>query len=221
MVKRIVVLAVMLLLSVCLAVTAFAHPVPDLSTNGSITFAMYLDEKPLDGGKLNLYKVGDIYEDDGNYSFALMPEYTTESELPLDYVGDENLAMELLTLAKEEKLTARTASIEDGEVVFHDLEHGLYVVWQDKADATKGFAAINPFLISVPKFEEGVYVLDIVATPKVGLETIPPTTKPPAEDAPQTGQLYWPVPVMAISGAILFILGFVLWTGRKRAAYER
>jgi len=44
---------------------------------------------------------------------------------------------------------------------------------------------------------------------------------------PQTGQLNWPVPVMAIGGALLLILGFLLprwlwplteWPGVTRAA---
>ena len=55
------------------ALTVFAnHPVPDLSKNGSLTFVMNLDDVLLDGGRMNLYKVGDIAEEDGNYSSALL-----------------------------------------------------------------------------------------------------------------------------------------------------
>lgn len=219
MVKRIVSMLVMLLLIGCLTLTAFAaHPVPDLSQNGSITFMMDLDGELLDGGKLNLYRVGDIAEDDGNYSFALIDELDG-SDLTLDDVSDPILAEELLTIAKVVELQKYTAAIEEGAAVFADLPNGLYVVFQNDTDATKGFAAIQPFLISVPKFQNGEYEPDVIAKPKVPLETAPPeTTTPPKPDdkLPQTGQLNWPVPVLALSGAMLLILGFVLRTAGKK-----
>ena len=216
MVKRISSMLVMLLLIGCLTVTAFAaHPVPDLSQNGSLTFIMDLDEQRLDGGNLNLYRVGDIAEDDGNYFFRLIDDRELTQDSDLDLL----LAQEMLTLAKEMDLEKITAPIQEGTAVFEDLPNGLYVVWQDDADATKGFSPIQPFLISVPRFQEGEYVLDVVAEPKVPLETAPPeTTVPttPDEQLPQTGQLNWPVPVLALSGAVLLILGFLLRAWGKK-----
>ena len=215
--KRICVLAVCLLLLLSLTATAQAtHPVPDLSRNGSLTFRMTAGDAVLDSGFLNIYKVGDLTEEDGNYFFTLLDgeKITTGSRLNLI------LAEEMLTLAKEEKLTARAAKIEKGSAAFHDLKHGLYVVWQSKADACEGYAPINPFLISVPRFIDGEYILDVVADPKVPFETAPtePPTQPPSPpppELPNTGQLNWPVPVLAVSGAALVILGIVL-AGRKR-----
>lgn len=220
MVKRIISALVMLLLISSLAVSAFAaHPVPDLSKNGSITFAMSLDGELLDGGRLNLYKVGDIAEDDGDYFFALIDELDG-SDLTLEDVSDRNLAKELLTIAKAVKLKAITAPIKNGAATFSNLPQGLYVVFQNTGDATEGFAAIEPFLISVPKFQNGAYVLDIIAKPKVPLHTEPtepPTSPPPPPpNLPQTGQLNWPVPVMAVLGCALFALGAVLCKEEKR-----
>lgn len=223
MVKRIVSMLVMLLLIGCLAVTAFAtHPVPDLSQNGSITFVMDLDGELLDGGELNLYRIGDVTEDNGNYFFTLIDELDG-SDLTLEDVDDPILPEQLLTIAKVVELEKLSAPIEDGAAVFPDLPNGLYVVWQDAEDATDGFAAIQPFLISVPRFRNGEYELDVIADPKVPLETAPPeTTVPPTtpdEKLPQTGQLNWPVPVLALSGAVLLILGFVLRAaGKKESA---
>jgi len=220
MVKRIFALLLTLLLIGCMTITAFAsHPVPDLTQNGSITFVMDWEGELLDGGNLNLYKVGEIAEDDGNYSFALI-EQMQGSELTLDNVADPILAQELLTLAKALRLTKLSAPIREGTAVFTDLTPGLYLVFQNEKDITKGFAAISPFLISIPKFQNNEYVLDVLANPKIPLETVPPTTKPPHDPTlPQTGQLNWPVPVMAIGGAVLLILGFVLRTaGKKESA---
>lgn len=216
--KRICVLAVILLMLLSLSVTAYAtHPVPDLSRNGSLTFRMAPGGVPLTDGHLNLYKVGELTEEDGNYYFTLMDgrKITTDDEIT------SLLAEEMLTLAQVEKLTARITKILEGQAVFHDLEHGLYVVWQLKGDASTGYEPINPFLISVPRFVEGEYVLDVEAEPKVALETVPPTTAPPPPpkdpQLPQSGQLNWPVPVLAISGAVLLMVGFVL-VSRKREA---
>lgn len=44
----------------------------------------------------------------------------------------------------------------------------------------------------------------------------PPPPPPPPPDIPQTGQLWWPVPIMAIAGLVLFVAGFV----RNRKDYE-
>jgi hypothetical protein len=210
----VIAVTLLMLLSLSVAVNA-THPVPDLSRNGSITLNMAPGGVPLNDGNLNLYKVGELSEDNGNYFFTLMDDrVVTESE-EITLV----LAEEMLTLAKEANLVARTAKIQNGQSVFHDLEHGLYVVWQAKSDASKGYEPISPFLLSVPRFVDGAYVLDVVADPKVALETVPPTTTPPPSrppELPQSGQLNWPVPVMAVSGAFLMILGFLL-ISRKRA----
>lgn len=217
MVKRIFALLITLLLIGSMAVTAFAnHPVPDLTQNGSITFVMDWDGQLLDSGNLNLYKVGEIVENDGDYSFALIDKLDG-SDLTLEEINDPILAQELLTISHVMKLQKLSAPIDDGGCVFEDLEPALYLVWQGEGDASDGFVEISPFVISVPKFDNDRYILDVIADPKVPLETVPPTTAPPPpEEMPQTGQLNWPVPVLAIGGAAMLILGFVLRTSGKK-----
>ena len=61
--KRILLLAVALLMICSLSLTAYAtHPVPDLSSNGSITLQMAPGGVALKDGNLNLYKVGELTE---------------------------------------------------------------------------------------------------------------------------------------------------------------
>ena len=215
-------LTVVLLCGLSIPVHA-AHPVPDLSQNGSLTFSVELDGTQLDGGALNLYRVGDIRENDGNYNFRLIEALQSRDLLP-EEVSDPALAQDLLTRAKPLNLTKITAPIRNGKAVFDTLPVGLYLVWQSKADATDGYDAIHPFLISIPRFQNGEYILDVVATPKVPLETEPtePTTPPPPPPPhlPQTGQLNWPIPIMAVSGAVLFVVGWILCAGRKRRDNE-
>lgn len=214
-------LLALILMSALIIHASAVHPVPDLSQNGSLTFEMELDGTALDNGNLNLYKVGEIAEDDGNYFFQLIDEreITKESQI------DENLAKEMLTLAKEMSLVKLTAPIEEGSAEFADLPVGLYVVWQDEKDATKGLFPIQPFLISVPRFQDGTYELDVLAKPKNAPETIPPESTepppPPPPKLPQTGQLNWPVPVMALTGTMLFVMGWILCMSRKRISNEK
>jgi LPXTG-motif cell wall-anchored protein len=202
------------------AVQAYAvHPVPDLSKNGSITFEMVKNNTPLNGGNITLCKVGDIQENDGNYSFVLieaLKDYNVDLSTPTDY----DVAETLLQLAKTHQLPTLAAPIVNGKAVFTQIPVGLYLIWQDEKDATEGFSPIHPFLISIPKLEGEQYIQDIVAKPKVPLVTKPtetPTPPPsPPPKLPQTGQLNWPIPVMAVAGCVLFSIGLILYGGRKR-----
>ena len=134
MVKRIFALLLTLLLICGLAVTATAsHPVPDLTQQGSITFRMDWDGQKLDSGALNLYKVGEIMENNGNYSFRLV-EALGSAVLTREQVNDPILAEELLTLAKERNLVKLSSQIAEGTCVFEPLDAALYLVWQDGED---------------------------------------------------------------------------------------
>lgn len=97
------------------------------------------------------------------------------------------------------------------------------MVVQAEGDATEGFAPISPFLISMPKYENGAYVTDVTATPKVPLvtePTEPEATEPPDPQLPQTGQLNWPIPVLLVSGLALFMLGWYLRRGGRKEVNE-
>lgn len=211
-------LALVLVQSIALTVAA-APPVPDLSSNGSITFTMNYGGQPLDSGRLNLCKVAAIVKmDEYEYIFELIPDLE-ESNADMENVSDPAAARDLLKLVEKKPLSKTTTPIVNGKAVFSDLPVGLYLVWQEKDDATEDFAPIQPFLISVPKLQGDRYIQDIVAKPKVPLETEPteppPPPPPPPPYLPQTGQLNWPIPVMAITGCALFVLGLILCSGRK------
>lgn len=216
------------LVMVCgLTVTAFAHEVPDLEKKGTITLTMDWKGQPLNSGSLSLYRVGDVAENDGNYSFGLVKRLE-DSGLVLDDLEDPVLAAELARLAKDRGLTELSAEIKAGKAVFADLVPGLYVVVQDAEDACDDFAAIGPFLISLPQYEDGMYRTEITADPKVPLETKPQDTpptqttepKPTEPRLPQTGQLNWPVPPLAVAGLMLFATGWYLRFARKRDGNE-
>ena len=65
---------------------------------------------------------------------------------------------------------------------------------------------------------------DVDASPKVsapGAPTVTPTPAPSGEKLPQTGQLWWPVPILFFVGAALVILGWrVGGRGRREGRNE-
>lgn len=219
--NRIFSLLICLLLLCSMGMPAYAHEVPDMDEKGTITLYVDWAGEPIDGGSLSLYRVGDIAENDGNFSFEPIAELEGYG-LSLDKVDDPALARKLAQLAKDGALTEISAPIKDGEAFFSNVVPGLYVVVQAEDDASSGFAAMSPFLISMPKYENGHYVTNVTADPKVPLETVPQETtepkptQPPDPTLPQTGQLNWPVPILAVMGLSLFALGWGLCFGRRR-----
>lgn len=206
------------LLLLCMSISAAAHDVPDLNKTGSVTITMRRGDTIISGGTLSLIPVGEIAEDDGNYFFAPLEPY---AELADDFedLSDPLLAARIADIATYQRGITMTVD-QDGNVIFGNVEPGLYLVMQKKA--ADGWNCISPFLISVPNMQDGVYVYDVDASPKVELTPAPekPTEKPPRppQDTtlPQTGQLNWPIPLMAAAGLVLFVFGFVLRFGGRK-----
>ena len=196
-----------LLFLLALPLSAAAHPVPDESRNGhcSITVSMTYKGKAVRGGKLALYKVGDVAEDDGNYSFVPVKEI--QADIPeFGDIESPDLARKLAK--REKKLTPVTANPvtvgKDGKATFSDLTFGLYLVVQKTA--ASGYRKIAPFLVSVPYLYRDEYQYEVTSQPKTDLEQEVKPTAPPSSGGggggklPQTGQLWWPVPVLACAG---------------------
>ena len=218
-------LALLLLLE--LPLSAAAHPVPDAQKDGqcSITVTMTYRGKALKGGTLALYKVGDVAEEDGNYSFV--PVEAIRGDLAqFGDIQSPDLAGKLYKL--ESKLTPVTALPqkvgEEGKVTFLNLPFGLYLVVQKTAPA--GYGKTEPFLVSLPYLYEGEYQYDVASQPKTDLEREVPTkpsspaTNPTTSGGnklPQTGQLWWPVPVLACGGLGCIVVGLFR---RRRAGDE-
>lgn len=226
--KRIIALAAALLMLSLLAAPVCAQELPDPERTGSLTLWMAYDGEPLDSGNVTLYQVAEVVISDGNAEFRLLEELSDGPELT--GLDDPKLARELAQMAASRGLKAMEETIEMGWVVFSPLEPGLYVVTQSQAQATEGFDTIQPFLISLPRWEDGTYVYDLTAAPKVPLvpqETHPTEPPPPTEpdspgdpDLPQTGQLNWPVPVLAVLGMSFFVAGWSLSRGSGRRSHE-
>lgn len=214
MTKRIFSFLIALVLLCAISMSVSAHEVPNLEEPGSITFIVDYENEPVDGGSLTLYRVGDIVENNGDYGFELI-EKLDDGKNALDNPEDPQLTRDLAAKAAEAKLQGITSPVKEGEAVFTEVEPGLYVVVQQ--EAAEGFEKMSPFLISMPRFEDGKYVTDIKAEPKPSLEKAPEKPEKPQDPTlPQTGQLNWPVPVLAVGGVMLFALGWVICFKKRK-----
>ena len=199
--KKIVISLMLALTMLTLPLAASAHPVPDLNRRGSITVTMLYKNKPVSGGSLNAYKVGYVHEDNGNYSFV--PVRALQDRISeFKDIQSPKLAETLAKYVAQKKLppvTAKPVPIgKNGTAVFPNLELGLYLVVQETP--APGYEKSKPFLVSVPYLEDGVYVYDVKPGPKTEPEK---PSKPPHSGGgklPQTGQLWWPVPVLVCAG---------------------
>lgn len=195
-----------------------AHlPEPDRAC--SVTIELQFDETPLQGGSLKLYRVGRIGPDGSSF----VPVEALAADCPaFQDLQSPELAKALYALARSHALEPVTAPIGGGRAVFTGLETGVYVIAQPGGEETPGFAAIDPFLMSAPQWRGDGYVYDLTASPKVPLVPAPteptsPTTptEPGTPELPQTGQLNWPIPLMAAMGLGFFCLGWYLIFGEK------
>lgn len=197
----------------------FAHDIPDLEASGTITVHLKSDGQALNSGTLTFYRVGEVFEDNGNYSFKLTAPFA-DCDTPLEDIHSPETAEILANYAKQQNYTGTTVAIQNGTVRFAvpQGQLGLYlVVQQQEAD---GWQTLSPFLISVPNLENGKYIYQVDATPKVGEllpKPTPPTEITPVDPTlPQTGQLNWPIPVLVVLGLSLFAAGWMLRFRGKR-----
>lgn len=191
-----------LFLMICaLALPVTAHAVPDLTQQGSISITMRYDGKVIPGGELTLYRVGDIEEADGNYSFVLTGHFAP-SKVSLENIQSPETAQKLAAFAKKKEITAQTEKIDTkGKAAFESLQPGLYLLVQKKA--AQGYVCANPFLVSLPMLEGDTYSYHVDASPKI--RPVPDASTENLEQ-PKTGQSGWPIWTFLISGAALATL---------------
>lgn len=218
--KRVITLLVVVALLCSFSATVFAHDVPDMTKAGMIKLTMQTaNGTTVSGGTLTLYRVGEVYENDGNYSFKLTGSFVN-CGLSLEDIQSDKLAADFAAYVAKQSISGTTQTIaQDGTVTFANLELGLYLLVQNTA--ASGYNKAEPFLVSVPMNEAGTYVYEVNATPKVEVEkaptpTTPTPTKPNKPSLPQTGQLNWPIPILVVSGLALFCLGWALRFRKKR-----
>ena len=219
--NRIATLLLVVLMLYMFPVTAYAHEVPDRNQKGAITVEMKYDGETVTGGTLTAYRVGQVQEDNGDYSFVKTSDMDAFYG-DYDDISTVKLAEDVAAFVKAHSIrTYATVENIEGKAAFTDLELGLYLIVQTKE--SEGYEAIKPFLVSVPMNEDGHYVYQVNAKGKFQLQQEPkPATPPTSFDPklPQTGQLNWPIPVLVMLGLGLLSIGWILRFGKKKDGYE-
>lgn len=216
-INSIFIIALVMLLCMNIHIKTYAKEIIESEETGSISIQLSDGEQKVSDGSLTIYQVAEVTERDGAYSF----EYTTEWEKCLSDLEDfqsGKLAKEFEEYAQRHVIHGETLMIANNEkVVFEGLKAGLYLISQK--DASKGYEKINPFLVVLPVKVGEEWIYNIDASPKIDLtEEVPSsdeTTGTTESTLPQTGQMNWPIPVLAITGMTLFAIGWGLCFGNK------
>lgn len=197
----------------CLAASSVyaAEPPAQKQETGTIVFDFSRSDAAVTGGAVNLRLVAMLDLDTKTLSWA--PGFA-EAGLELDALvsGDaERVADFLFYYAESKELPAEQIEIGlDGKGRYENAALGVYLLSQTEPFA--GYECILPALISVPVREDGVLNFCVEALPKLRPlhEVPPPSETPPPPDLPYTGQVNWPVPILAFGGCLLILLGLLL-----------
>lgn len=213
----------LLCLALLLPLGVSAQSAAELEMNrlGSVSVTLKTsDGKPVSGSRLELIQVAALELDDGNMTYAPVNGFETASiSLDAESLRSAATAKKIAAAVPATAVGQEKATDKHGKATFEDLPLGLYLVRQKTAAA--GYTAIDPFLVTLPGSEDGQWRYDIDATPKTGAvkpdATTTPTTKPTTGGRlPQTGQLLWPVPVLAAGGIVFFLTGWLLTRKQER-----
>ncbi len=198
-------------LSLFFCVSAIAEPI-DYDRKGSITITMQYDGESIESGSFTIFHVADVIWDYDQYTF----EYTnafTDCGIGFEELDSEVIAQNYAEFVKRNSIDGVKKQVGAfGAAIFTDLSTGLYLVIQE--DSADGYTAASPFLISLPIRSEDGWLYEVDATPKMDFERAP--TPPSEPDIPQTGQLKWPIPVLAVLGIAVFTLGWVLCFKKRK-----
>ena len=219
-----------LALSMCLVMPMASIPAaaadnefPDLDRTGaiSITYKYYNEStgktEPVSGGNsVGLYKVADVIVDNG-FKFKVDERFSSVGTIPdtskeLD-AANVDLAEEMEKIAEKYEFDVTPAKMDaDGTVSFDGLEVGMYLVMQAARGTGDNEYYLSPFLVTIPfRNADDSLTYDIKCASKpLGIykEKVVPPPKPP-HHIPQTGQLWWPVAVLAAAGAAFVVIGAV------------
>ena len=174
--------------------------------------------QPVPGSELELLQVAALKLEDGNMTYVPVNGFETVSvSLDADSLLAAATAKKIAAAVPETAVGQEKATDKNGKATFEGLPVGLYLVRQT---ATAGYTAMEPFLVTLPGSEDGQWLYEIDASPKTGTVQpdtgTTPTTKPMGKRLPQTGQLLWPVPVLAAGGIVFFLLGWLITRKQER-----
>lgn len=205
-------------------IPAFAQSSIDKSVEkGSLTVELTYEDEPVLGGEFTLYHVAKLVEKDSSYAYEFTDNFE-KCNLNINDLNDKDLPKALWNFIKLNGIDGVSKRVNNNsKSEFNNIESGLYLAVQTKN--SDGFKIAAPFLAEVPLYnpQSNKWEYNAEAFPKLEPDDVTITTTQPEEPItmpsdrlPHTGQLNWPVPVLAFAGMVLIILGIVMYNGGKK-----
>ena len=165
-VKKLIALMVTVIIMVASTVCAFAVEIDDSKPCSlTIVFIDSVSKQASENLKADIYRVADVYFEDGEMKYELLEDFSNveESSDGIEFALNLYRMVDLKNISGTELY-----SNSEGYVVLEDCEKGLYLV--DSPDGN-----FDPFVVSVPQYEDGELIYDVQAKPKTELEPEPTT----------------------------------------------
>ncbi len=206
-------LMLVIVLSICIfSITASAEPI-DYNKKGSIAVSMKYNGESITSGSFTIFQVASLKWNIDKYDFKYTEQFS-ECGIGFEKLDSDTTAKNYANFVEQSSIEGTKLNLNEyGIAVFTDLPVGLYLVIQE--DSADGYEKADPFLITLPIGGEDGWVYELDASPKLEIEGKP---KKPPSDITQTGQLKWPIPVLAISGIAVFTLGWALWFSKRKSS---
>ena len=198
--------------------------IPTSIQRGSIQVTMQdaENQQKVSGGTLTCIKVGTL-ENQQEEPVWKFTEAFADCGLNIEQMQEETFADRLWDYAQKKSIERTTKQIDqNGTVMFDDIPLGVYLIVQQKP--AEGYYKVKAFVVSVPFEDKNTWIYDVDASPKMEKLKKTTTTSGKKENTkiqklPQTGQMNWPIPLLACSGMILFLAGWRIYKKGKESEF--
>ena len=186
-----------------------AEQTPD--PTGSIQVRLEVEkdgkELPISGAHVSVYRVADLEQKEDTALYRLTAPYrslqktdksgrdSTFDGLNADQSAD--LAAKLARLARGPAASGKTD--QEGQVLLSGLEPGMYLtVETDREGTAEKYEYFDPYLVSVPDYQDGKWILHVQSSPKTELTALRGSDNPSSsrKAAVQTGDSENPLPLL-------------------------
>lgn len=194
-------LSIVLVFLLLTAVNGFAVSVPELPAGADYRLTLSLNEKstgsngtkeiPISGAELTAIRVADLKVEDGFAVYTPVPAF---SGLAVNYDGmtteqSNEVAAVMAKMINDNPgnytsengvATMKDVTDASGKVAFsgNALAPGMYLIREtNRTGKALEYEVIKPYLVSVPEYCAGEWIVKVEAEPKMEPVKVPPTTK--------------------------------------------
>ena len=212
--KNLLLLLLVMVVAV-MPVQAFAVDAIDLTRTVSLSV-----EYDWDGAQFDMHRVADV---DKSAQLTVCKPFSAYGK-SINWNTSKHWAELAVTLAEfaGDMEPLQSGTVTHQSCTFSHLQPGLYLVVGHELTVDGITYTSKPFLICLPEYtDEGTWNYHAMAYLKSGAEqppNVPPFTpppEPPPDIVPQTGQLWWPVPVLMVGGLAFVLVGVLRRKGGK------